>query len=69
MNLRDVLYKYGRGDGISIAAVKVYAKQLFISLNRLRRKKLLHADIKPDNIVRTITNDGKDCYVHGMCRW
>jgi serine/threonine protein kinase len=53
MNLRDVLKKYGKDVGISIKAVRVYAQQLFLSLSLLKRCNLLHADIKPDNILVT----------------
>ncbi|KAI9312097.1 kinase-like domain-containing protein [Dichotomocladium elegans] len=51
MNLRDVLKKYGKDVGISIKAVRVYAQQLFLSLSLLKRCAILHADIKPDNIL------------------
>lgn len=37
--------------GISLSAVKIYAKQLFIALKHLKRCEVIHADIKPDNIV------------------
>lgn len=51
MNLRDVLKKYGKDVGISIKAVRVYAQQLFLSLSLLKKCQILHADIKPDNIL------------------
>ncbi|KAI8879395.1 kinase-like protein [Backusella circina FSU 941] len=51
MNLRDVLKKYGKDVGISIKAVRVYAQQLFLSLSLLKTCRILHADIKPDNIL------------------
>lgn len=51
MNLRDVLKKYGKDVGISIKAVRIYAQQLFLSLSLLKRCNILHADIKPDNIL------------------
>jgi len=51
MNLRDVVKKYGKSCGISLSAVKIYAKQLFIALKHLKRCEVIHADIKPDNIV------------------
>ncbi|CAO3622503.1 unnamed protein product [Cunninghamella blakesleeana] len=53
MNLRDVLKKYGKDVGISIKAVRVYAQQLFLSLSLLKKCNILHADIKPDNILVT----------------
>eukprot|EP01113_Clastostelium_recurvatum_P016281 TRINITY_DN1927_c0_g1_i2.p1 TRINITY_DN1927_c0_g1~~TRINITY_DN1927_c0_g1_i2.p1 ORF type:complete len:507 (+),score=161.55 TRINITY_DN1927_c0_g1_i2:2430-3950(+) len=51
MNLRQVVKKYGRGVGLGINAVRVYAKQLFIALKHIKTCGILHADIKPDNIV------------------
>ena len=51
MNLRDVLKKYGRDVGLNIKAVRVYAQQLFQALSLLKRCRIIHADIKPDNIL------------------
>ncbi len=51
LNLREVLKKYGQNAGLSIEAVQVYAKQLFLSLKHLRDCNILHGDIKPDNIL------------------
>ncbi|KAI8377571.1 kinase-like domain-containing protein [Radiomyces spectabilis] len=51
MNLRDVVKKYGKDVGISIKAVRIYAQQLFLSLSLLKKCNILHADIKPDNIL------------------
>ena len=51
MNLRQVLRKYGHNVGLNIKAVKVYAKQLFLALWLLQKCRVLHADIKPDNIL------------------
>ena len=51
MNLRDLTKKYGRGIGLHINAVKVYAAQMFIALLHLQHCGVLHADIKPDNIL------------------
>jgi len=50
-DLLDVIKKFGRGVGLSIKAVQVYAKQLFRALFHLRRLGLIHADIKPTNIL------------------
>ncbi|KAJ1992298.1 U4/U6 small nuclear ribonucleoprotein prp4 [Dimargaris cristalligena] len=51
MNLRDVLKKYGRGVGINLKAVRTYTRQLFTALALLKQCRLVHADIKPDNIL------------------
>lgn len=51
MNLRDTLKKFGKNVGINIIAVKLYARQLFIALKHLSDHRVIHADIKPDNIL------------------
>jgi len=51
MNLRDVVKKYGSGVGLHVKAVRSYAQQLFLALKLLKKCQLLHADIKPDNIL------------------
>lgn len=51
MNLRDLTKKYGRGIGLSINAVRIYATQMLIALQHLKQCGVLHADIKPDNIL------------------
>ncbi|XP_053268132.1 pre-mRNA processing factor 4Bb [Pleuronectes platessa] len=51
MNLREVLKKYGKDVGLHIKAVRSYSQQLFLALKLLKRCNLLHADIKPDNIL------------------
>ncbi|XP_051555889.1 serine/threonine-protein kinase PRP4 homolog isoform X2 [Myxocyprinus asiaticus] len=51
MNLREVLRKYGKDVGLHIKAVRSYSQQLFLALKLLRRCNILHADIKPDNIL------------------
>jgi serine/threonine-protein kinase PRP4 len=51
MNLREALKKFGRDVGINISAIKIYGKQLFIALKLLAELKIIHADIKLDNIL------------------
>ncbi|KAJ9063487.1 U4/U6 small nuclear ribonucleoprotein prp4, variant 4 [Entomophthora muscae] len=51
MNLREVLKKYGKDVGIAIKAVRIYAQQLFLALSLLKKCDVIHADIKPDNIL------------------
>ncbi|KAM7539461.1 hypothetical protein Aperf_G00000054838 [Anoplocephala perfoliata] len=53
MNLREVLKKYGRDVGLNIAAVRSYTHQMLLALRLLRKCNILHADIKPDNILVT----------------
>lgn len=50
-NLRDILKKFGRNVGINIQAIKSYSKQLLIGLALLRDCNIMHADLKPDNIL------------------
>jgi serine/threonine-protein kinase PRP4 len=51
LNLREVLKKFGRNIGLKLTAVRAYSKQLFIALKHLKNCKVLHCDIKPDNML------------------
>ncbi|KAF7245328.1 hypothetical protein EG68_10840, partial [Paragonimus skrjabini miyazakii] len=51
LNLREVLKKYGRNIGLHIAAVRSYTQQILLALKLMRKCGILHADIKPDNIL------------------
>ncbi|EPS98350.1 hypothetical protein FOMPIDRAFT_1148904 [Fomitopsis schrenkii] len=51
MNLRDVVKRFGKDVGLNIRAVRAYAHQLFLAMNLLRKVNIMHADIKPDNIL------------------
>lgn len=53
MNLRELLKKVGGagGGGITLEAVRFYAHQMFLGLSLLKKSKILHADLKPDNIL------------------
>ncbi|CAM9854939.1 unnamed protein product [Ectocarpus fasciculatus] len=51
MNLRETLKKFGRKTGINIHAVQKYGKQLLAALKHMASRNLVHADIKPDNIL------------------
>jgi len=53
MNLREVVAKYGKDVGLNIRAVRVYAQHLFAALSLMRKCNILHADIKPDNVLVT----------------
>lgn len=50
-NLRMALKQHGHKRGIQISAVQTYARQMFIALRYLERLNIMHADLKPDNIV------------------
>lgn len=56
MNLREVLKKYGKNVGLHIKAVRSYTQQLFLALKLLKKAGILHADIKPDNILVNESN-------------
>jgi len=50
-NLRVAQQKYTKGEGMSLKAVRAYTKQLLVALRHIHRCELVHADIKPDNIL------------------
>lgn len=51
LNLREVLKKFGRDVGINIKAVRAYAQQIFLGLSLMQTCNVMHADLKPDNIL------------------
>lgn len=51
MNLREVVKRFGKDVGLNIRAVRAYTHQLFLALSLLRKCNIMHADIKPDNIL------------------
>lgn len=51
INLREVLKKFGRDVGINLKAVRAYSQQMFLGLSLLRKCNVLHADLKPDNVL------------------
>lgn len=51
LNLREVLKKFGNNVGINLVATKAYAHQIFLALAHMRKCSIIHADLKPDNIL------------------
>lgn len=51
MDLRTVLKKYGKHHGIHMKALISYSRQLLLALRLLKKIGIVHADIKPDNIL------------------
>lgn len=51
LNLREVLKKFGNNVGINLLATKAYAHQIFLALAHMRKCSIVHADLKPDNIL------------------
>ncbi|KAI1780112.1 kinase-like protein [Hypoxylon cercidicola] len=51
LNLREVLRKFGNNIGINLSATRAYAHQMFVALAHLRKCSIIHADLKPDNIL------------------
>ncbi|KAK2765780.1 serine threonine-protein kinase prp4 [Colletotrichum kahawae] len=56
LNLREVLKKFGNNVGINLVATRAYAHQIFIGLAHMRKCSVIHADLKPDNIL--VSNPG-----------
>jgi serine/threonine-protein kinase PRP4 len=50
-NLRDLLKEETSGHGLSLQAVKTYARQMFSGLKHMADCQIVHADLKPDNIL------------------
>jgi len=50
-NLREFIHKFCGGNGLSIKAVQVFSRKILLGLYLLKRVELVHADLKPDNIL------------------
>ncbi|KAK3068042.1 hypothetical protein LTS18_000832, partial [Coniosporium uncinatum] len=53
IDLREVIKRHGRVAGINIKAVRGYAIQLFQGLSLMKKSSIIHADLKPDNVLVT----------------
>ncbi|CAK1584512.1 unnamed protein product [Parnassius mnemosyne] len=51
MDMRCLLKKYGKHNGISLKSLMNYSRQLLLALKLLMKVGIIHADIKPDNIL------------------
>lgn len=51
INLRTALKRFGANRGLSLLAVRLYASQLLSALALLKKLSIIHADLKPDNVV------------------
>ncbi|CAE7217303.1 hypothetical protein HRS9139_07813 [Pyrenophora teres f. teres] len=50
-NLRDLLKEETNGHGLTLAAVRIYARQMFLGLQHLQDCQVIHLDLKPDNVL------------------
>ena len=50
-DLRALAARYGRGVGLSLAAARAYATQLLLALSHVASCGIVHADVKPDNVL------------------
>merc|ERR1719401_2542632 len=50
-DLRAALKKFTKNKGMSLHAVRAYTQQLLVALHHMRENGIIHADMKPDNIL------------------
>ncbi|CAE7653500.1 Prpf4b [Symbiodinium pilosum] len=53
-DMRFALQKYGMGGGLPLPTLQQYVRQILLGLRALRTAKVVHADLKPDNILMTL---------------
>lgn len=46
-------YKVGEGKGLLLRAVQLYGRQLFLALRALKTAKVMHCDVRPENLLLT----------------
>lgn len=51
MNLREIVKRFGKDVGLNLRAVRAYTYQIFLGLDLMKKASLVHADLKPDNIL------------------
>lgn len=54
-DMRFALQKYGMGGGLPLPTLQQYVRQIFLGLRALRIAKVMHADLKPDNLLMTLS--------------
>ena len=50
-NLRDLLKSETNGHGLTLPAVRIYARQMLLGLQHLQNCQVIHLDLKPDNVL------------------
>eukprot|EP00930_Biecheleria_cincta_P095906 TRINITY_DN87798_c0_g1_i1.p1 TRINITY_DN87798_c0_g1~~TRINITY_DN87798_c0_g1_i1.p1 ORF type:complete len:684 (+),score=148.41 TRINITY_DN87798_c0_g1_i1:67-2052(+) len=56
-DLRGAVKELTKGRGMSMPAVKAYTKQLLVGTRHMHKFNIIHADIKPDNILISADNN------------
>eukprot|EP00747_Dinoflagellata_sp_TGD_P102465 gnl/TRDRNA2_/TRDRNA2_168675_c0_seq6.p1 gnl/TRDRNA2_/TRDRNA2_168675_c0~~gnl/TRDRNA2_/TRDRNA2_168675_c0_seq6.p1 ORF type:complete len:345 (+),score=79.05 gnl/TRDRNA2_/TRDRNA2_168675_c0_seq6:144-1037(+) len=56
-DMRFALQKYGQGAGLPLVTLAQYMKHVLLGLRTLRKLKVIHADLKPDNILMTLNKE------------
>jgi len=69
-NLRTIVKKHSQGKGLTVNAMVAYSKQLFAALAHLKSCEIIHADVKPDNLLISqnlsllkLCDLGSACYI------